>query len=308
MTGRRRRAAHPRAVVLLSAAVLALWAPAGASPAAAAPVETDSSSHLASTWDAPDARVVVRDPAVLTARARVDTVLTSGASAACDLRTTTYTLTWTARAGHLLTAVVTQDDGFGSSWRRVDAATWTMSPSGVVLDSTAPVVRQWFVRGTHRSDPAVCPRDTRTVNHVEVYADGAAPNPGARPVVHAPPRNQLAAVWRWPGDVEVVDPARVEVTQQTYTEVEAPVGPCEAHLTEVDVHVSALGDARIVALGSRSPGAEVQYQNGDSAGFSQGVVAHEWFLTGTTTRSDLCPADTVTQDLLAVYTDQGRRG
>lgn len=294
--------------VILGSTFLVTPAMAGSTPVGAPPEGPEATSHLGSTWDAPDTTVRVLDRKALTATASVETVLTPTDNALCDLYTSTFTLRWQAKPGHVLAVVVTHDDGFGSSWRRIDADSWTMSPSGVVQDEISPVVRAWYVRGTHRSDARICPPGSGTVNHVEIQVEGPPRHEATKSVVKRPSRNHLAAVWSWPGQVTSIEPVRVQVTQSTYTEVEAPVGLCEAHLTELDLNVQAVGDNRIIAVGQRMPGGSIQYQNGASQTFSMGVVAHEWFLTGTGTKSAACPADTVSQDRIEIYTDQGRSG
>jgi hypothetical protein len=281
---------------------------ASTSPAAAAPASTEVATHLGSTWDAPDAAARIQDHQAVTAEVAVDTVLTPTDNALCDLYVSTFTISWQALAGHTLTAVITEDDGFGFGWRALDTTTWTMTPSGQVFDEQSPVVRTWYLAGTHRSDPAACPRDSRTINHVEIYVDGAARHITTRSIVKPPSENHLAAVWTWPDLVTIVDPARVAVSQTFFEDIEAPEGLCEAHFVEVDLTVTAVGSARIIAVGTRSPGAAIQYQRGDSDGYSLGIGSHVWFLTGTRTRSDLCPPDTLSQDRIEIYTDAGKSG
>lgn len=287
---------------------------ASASPAAAASTSASTSasatdaSHLGSTWDAPDAGARIQDHRAVTADVAVDTVLTPTDNAVCELYVSTFTITWRALAGHTLTGVVTEDDGFGYGSRTIESTIWTMTPSGEVFDQQSPVVRTWYLTGTHRSDPAVCPRDSRTINHVEIYVDGAGRHPTTRSVVRPPSRNHLAAVWTWPDVATVVDPARVAVTQTFFEEVGAPTGLCEPRFLEVDLTVTAIGSARIIAVGIHSPGTPIQYQRGDSDTYVLGIGGNEWFLTGTRTRSQLCPPDTPSQDRIEIYTDAGKSG
>ena len=289
-------------VVLLAA--LGSW---GLASPGWADSSSPASSHLGSTWDAPARQVRVQDPAAVSATVKTATVVTSTADPRCDLYTTTFTLRWVARGGHRLTAVVTQYDDFSSIWRALDSTTYTMSPDGVVLDEQAPVVQRWFLRGTHLTS-AACPRDTRTTNHVEIYVDG--PPRGHQPasIVKPPSRDHLAVIWSFPLSVRTFAPARVTVSTSVYEEIEAPVGPCEAHFTEVDLTFQAVGNARIIAVGLRRPGEPVIYQNGDSDQFGLGVGSHQYFLTGTSQRSSLCPPDQLSQDRIEIYTDAVSHG
>jgi hypothetical protein len=277
------------------------------SPVTATRPTTQATSHLASTWDAADAKVRILDRRAVTATASVSTVRTpSSDNALCNAYTSTFTLRWNAIGGHKLTAVVTHDYGFGLGWRALDTTTWQMTPAGQVMDEKAPVVTRWFLKGTHRHS-ALCPNDTGTTNHVEIYVDGPPRHEPTHSIVKPPSRDHLAGVWTWPSGVTVPRPARVAVSLNVYREIEQPVGVCEAHFTEIDVTFTALGSARIIAVGVRAPGQPIQYQNGNAASFGLGVGSHEWFLTGTHTKSDLCPADTISTDRIEVYTDQGRR-
>jgi hypothetical protein len=297
------------AVAALVVAIVPLVAAteATASSAVTARPPAQSTSHLGSTWDAPDAKVRILDHQAVTATVSVSTVRTPSDNALCTAYTSTFTLSWQALAGHKLTAVVTHDDGFGYGWRALDTTTWEMTPAGQVFDEQAPVVTQWYLNGTHRQSP-LCPADTRTINHVEIYVDGAPRHEPNRSIVKPPSRNHLAAVWTWPDQVSVVPPAaRVSVSLSEYHEIEQSEGPCEAHFTEIDVTFTALGSARIIAVGVRQPGYPIQYQNGNTDSYGLGTTSHEWFLTGTNTKSELCPADTVSTDRIEVYTDLGRR-
>lgn len=301
---------HRFAASMAAAALVAALAPsAAAAPApsvTAAKPATQSTSHLGSTWDAPDTMVRILDRREVTGSVSVSTVRTPTDNTVCTLYTSTFTLRWQAIGGHKLTAVVTEDDGFGYGWRALDTTTWNMTPTGEVVDEQAPVVTQWYLNGTHRPSP-LCPAGTRTINHVEIYVDGAPRHEPTRSIVKPPSRNHLAAVWTWPTQVSILAPPRVAVSLNEYHEIEQPDGPCEAHFTEIDVSFTALGSARIVAVGIRAPGQPMQYQNGNTDSYVLGVGAHEWFLTGTDTKSALCPADTVSVDRVEVYTDLGRR-
>ena len=262
----------------------------------------DTASHLASTWDAPRGGVRIFDTSAVSATVTTDVERKSTDNAVCDLFVTTYTIDWRARAGHLLTAVVTEDDDYGMSWRGLNTTSWTMSPEGVVFDETSPVIQNWYLAGTHRSNPNVCPRDSRTVNHVEIYVDGPPRHPMTRPIIRPPAKSRLSAVWTWPDQVLLRDPDAVAVTQSFYYEVEDADGPCEARMTELDLGITAKGGERIVAVGLRAPGERIQYHNGDSANLSLGIVAHEWVLKETGVKSSLCPDDTYSQDRVEVYT------
>ncbi len=288
--------------VLPAAVASAVQVPAA--PAAKPPVQ--STSHLASTWDAPDTRARILDRHAVRATVSVSTVRTPGDNPLCTAYTSTFTLRWQAIGDHRLTAVVTHDDGFGYGWRALDTIRWEMTPAGQVLDEQAPVVTRWYLNGTHRQS-ARCPMDIRTVNHVEIYVDGAPRHELTRSIVKPPSRNHLAAVWTWPDRVRIVAPARVAVSLNEYHEIEQPDGPCEAHFTEIDVTFTALGAARIIAVGVQAPGQPIQYQNGNTDSYGLGTTSHEWFLTGTDTRSELCPADTFSTDRIEIYTDLGRR-
>lgn len=290
----------PVAVLVLAGGLLS--APGVGVAGAAA----DEPTHVVSTWDAPDKRATVWDHGAVSAEASADTVLTPTDNAVCDLYTTTYTLRWQALGGHRLTAVATESDDFGYGWRRLDSTTWQMTPDGLVYDEKSPLALHWYLKGTHRQDASRCPRDSRTVNHVEIFADGA-PVPGEPDsFVDAPSRPHLALAWDWPDDVTTYRTQRATADLSAYHEVAQPEGPCEAHITELDLHVTAVPPARIIAVGTRAPGEPMRYQRGDAPSYSLGIVAYEWFLTGTTTRSDTCPPDTLSQDRVEVYTDTKR--
>lgn len=292
------------ALMVATAPSVATAAPASSLAAARAP--TQATSHLGSTWDAPDAKARILDHQAVTATVSVSTARAPGDNALCTAYISTFTIRWQALGDHKLTAVVTHDDGFGYGWRALDTTTWEMTPTGQVLDEQAPVVTQWYLNGTHRLS-ALCPADTSTINHVEIYVDGAPRHEPTRSIVKPPSKNHLAAVWSWPDQVRIVPPARVAVSLNVYHEIEQPQGPCEAHFTEIDVTFTALGSARIIAVGIRAPGQPIQYQNGNTDTYGLGTTSHEWFLTGTNTKSELCPADIVSTDRIEVYTDLGRR-
>ena len=292
----------------LSAVMLLLGAGMWAAPSVlAAPQPTSAAtSHVGSTWDASDTMAHIQDPTAVAATVSADKVLTPTDNPVCDLYTTTFTIAWQAAAGRTLTAVVVEDDSYGYGWRALETSNWTMTPSGQVWDEQSPVVQNWYLKGTHRSDPNVCPRGSRTINRVEIYVDGPAPHPGAGSSIKPPSRNHLAVVWTWPDQVRVLDPARVSVSLSFYYELESSEGLCEAHVTELDTRFTAIGSARIIAVGVRSFGTSMHYQNGDTDSYVLGTVAHEYFLTGTTTKSSLCPADQVSTDRIDIYTDTGK--
>jgi len=288
-----------------SVAALLVAAPVTATAQVSAARPVTDTAHLVSVWDAPDAKVRILDRQAVTATVSVSTVRGSGDTALCTAYTSTFTLHWQAVGGHKLTAVVTQDYGFGYGWRALDTTSWQMTPAGQVFDEQAPVVTQWYRTASNRPSSR-CPSATGTINHVEIYADGAPRHEPVRSIVKPPSRNHLAAVWTWPDQVSIVSPARVAVSLNFYTELEQPQGPCEAHFTEIDVSVTALDQARIIAIGTRAPGGPMQYQNGNTDSYGLGAAGHEWFLTGTTTKSPLCPPDTFGPDRIEIYTDLGR--
>lgn len=287
--------------VLLAVALL------GAPAAGATQPAPEGTSHLGSTWDAPSSHVRVFDRKAVSATVTPFTERTPTDNPRCDLYTTTFPMRWQAAPGHKLTAIVTEDDTYAYSWTALDTATWTMSPGGQVSSDRAPVVQRWYRHGTHRPDPTLCPRDTRTVNHVEMYVDGPPRHALRRSIVKPPSRDHRALVWEYPHSVWTIAPARATVRQTVYRDTEAPDGLCEAHVTEIDLVFQAVGTARIIAVGERRPGEWIIYQNGDSEEFSRGVVAHDYFLIGTDQKSQLCPADRLSQDRIEIYTDVGRR-
>lgn len=251
--------ARIRLVTLLLTVVVFVAPPVGAS--ASAPT---ASSHLASTWDAPNSRARVYDRGAVSVTVEPATVHLPSENLDCELYSTTFAIRWQAEEGHRLTAVVTHDDGYGYTWMALDATTWTMSPDGAVASSQAPVVQQWYRRGTRHSDPRVCPRDTATTNHVEIYTDGPPRHERQRSIVKPQSKNHLALVWEYPHSVRTIAPTRAALNLSTYVETEQPEGACEARLTEIDLTFRAVGSARIIAVGERQPGEPIQYQNGNS--------------------------------------------
>jgi hypothetical protein len=288
-------------VVLVGIGVVALGLVPGTGAGAVAALD---GSFVASTWDTPAKGVHVYDTSAISGMVNAVTAREPTDNASCDLYVTTYTITWVAKAPHVLTSVLTEDDSFGLSWERLDTTTWSLLPDAYVESHKAPVVRHWYVKGTHRSDPQLCPRDTRTTNHVEISVDGTATKPIPQTFVASPPRSHLAMTWDHPSTFTTVGPERVTATPQSvYTEWETPIGDCQALFTESWWTFEAVGDARIIAVGQRQPGGPVVYQNGDVASIGGGYTSHEYFLTGTTQKSDLCPADQLSADHIEIYTD-----
>jgi hypothetical protein len=116
-------------------------------------------------------------------------------------------------------------------------------------------------------------------------------------------------VWEHPSTFTTVGPQRVTATEQSlYTEWETPEGDgaCQALFTESWWTFEAVGDARIIAVGREEPGGPVVYQNGDVSSLGGGYTSHEYFLTGTTQKSDLCPPDRLSAERLEIYTDAVR--
>lgn len=292
-----------RVIALAAAAALV---PAGSTATAtAAPQPTttqqQSASHLGATWDAPNTRVKIYDPHAVSATV-VKTIQQSVTdNPVCDLYIATYTLTFTAINGHRLTAEVTQDDNFGESFTALDTTVFKMTPDAVVASDQAPTQQLWFLKGTHQSS-AQCPPNLRTTNHVEIYVSGKGPRI-THSIVRPPSERHLAAVWTWPTGVRISSPPRITVNLNIYQELGTPQGACQETETEIDVSFTAREPARIIAVGVHAPGTPTHYQNGNADSFVLGAVGHEWFLTGTHTKSRRCPADTVSTDRIEVYTD-----
>jgi hypothetical protein len=277
-------------------------------PTAAGAVTTQSthataSTHVASTWDAPDTGVRILDRRAVRADVTVDRQLVPTNNPVCELHTTTLTIVWTALNGHRLTSVVDNYDDYSLSFTALNTATFSMTPTGQVLDEQSPVLSHWVRKDTHRPDPRLCPRDTRSVNHVEIWVDGPPRHHQPNSLVQPPSKDHLAAGWTWFDDIDVLRPARVAVTTNVFHEVDDLDGPCEVHVTELDLFFTAVGANRIIAIGERSPGSATHYQRGDDTSFVRGVVGQHYFLDGTLKHSSRCPHDTVSQNRIEIYTE-----
>lgn len=260
-------------------------------------------THIGSTFDVLDRGVLhIQDHSAVTADVSAKTVLVPTSNTACDEYTTTYTITWTARDGHLLTSVIEHYDDFSLSYTALGTKTFSMTPDAVVRSDQSPTISRWFVKGTHKRDPKLCPRDIRVVNHVEIWVDGKQRHPEPSAIVRPPSREHLAAVWQWRTDVDIVKPARVDVTLNTYRET-GTGDTCYSVQTELDVNVTAIGSNRIIAVGVRAPGQDIAYQRGDAASWGLGIVGQSYFLNGTHKKSRLCPRDTLSQDRIEIYTE-----
>jgi hypothetical protein len=150
-----------RVAVLLGCIGVITLVPTFGAGALNAPLE---GSHVASTWDALSKTVRVYDTRAISGTVDAVTTREPSADPSCDLYVTTFTITWVAKTPHLLTSVQTEDDDFGLSWQALNTSTWSLEPGAPVQSHQAPVVRSWYVKGTHRSDPQLCPRDTRTTS------------------------------------------------------------------------------------------------------------------------------------------------
>jgi hypothetical protein len=102
--------------------------------------------------------------------------------------------------------------------------------------------------------------------------------------------------------VQLFSPSRLGVNLNVYQE-QGQLGPCQSIKTEIDVTFTAKDPARIIAIGYHSPGTPIHYQNGNSNSYQLGTVGEQWVLTGTHKKSDKCPADTLSQDRIEIYTD-----
>ena len=292
----------PRLLVTLAVAAVVVPAISASTAVAAAPQSSTPPTHLGATWDAPNTKAKIYDPKAIQATVSKTVQQSPTDNAVCDLYTATYTLTFTAINGHHLTAQVTQDDGFGESFTALDTTVFTMTPDAVIASEQAPTQQLWFLKGTQQKSDQ-CPPDLRTTNHVEIYVSGKGPKIN-HSIVRPPSRNHLAAVWTWPTGVQIVNPPRLTVNLNVYQELGQPQGPCQATENEIDVTFTVSSDTtRIIAVGYHSPGSPTHYQNGNSDSYQLGTVGYHWFLTGTHKKSHKCPADTVSQDRIEIYTN-----
>jgi hypothetical protein len=288
--------------LLASVVVAAALVPAVTDATAAAASQTSTPpTHLGATWDAPNTAVKVYDSKAIRGTVAKTVQQSATDNPLCDLYIATYTLTFTAINGHHLTSQVIQGDDFSAGFQALDTTVFAMTPGGATIFEQAPTQQLWFLKGTQQKS-AECPLDLRTTNHVEVYVSGKG-HKVTHSIVKPPSKSQLAAVWTWPTGVQLYSPPRLGVNLNIYQELEQPEGPCQATFTEVDVTFTTKDAARIIAVGLRSPGSPIQYQNGNSDSYGLGIGQHEWFLTGTHKKSRKCPADTLSQNRIEIYTD-----
>jgi len=294
-----------RLVATVAAAAALVPAVTGATAAAASQSSTPP-THLGATWDAPNTAAKIYDSKAIRATVAETVQQSATDNPVCDLYTATYTLTFTAINGHRLTSQVIQEDSYSSGFRVLDTTVFAMTPDGGTIFEQAPTQQLWFLKGTQQKS-AECPPDLRTTNHVEIYVSGKGPQIH-HSIVKPPAKSHLAAVWTWPTGLQLFSPPRLGVDLNVYQELEQPQGPCQATFTEVDVTFTAKEAVRILAVGLRSPGSPIQYQNGNSDSYQLGTGQHQWFLTGTHKRSGKCPADTLSQNRIEIYTDAQSSG
>ena len=290
-------------LVLPGTPARAASASASASASANHPQQT---THLGSTWDAPDTTVRIFDHHAISADVSADRQLVPTDNPVCELYTTTLTITWNALNGHLLTSTVNEYDDFSSSYSALNTTTYSKTPTAQVQSDQSPVLSQWYRKDTHKSDPTVCPRDSRSVNYVEIRVDGSPRHQQPGSIVKPPSADHLAVVWTWFEDIDVIHPTRVQASTNVYREMDDIDGPCEVHVTELDLFFTATGSNRIIAIGERSPGSPTHYQRGDDTTFVRGIVAQQYYLDGTHTSSKLCPRNTVSQNRIEIYTEATR--
>jgi hypothetical protein len=289
-----------RLIATLAAAAVVVPAITASTVASAASEPSSPPTHLGATWDAPNTQAKIYDSKAISATVAKTVQQSPTDNPVCDLYIATYTITFTALNGHHITAEVTHDDGFGESFTALDTTVFAMTPDAAVLSDQAPTQQLWFLKGTQQTS-AQCPPDLRTTNHVEIYVDGKG-RKIARSIVRPPSRSHLAGVWTWPTGLQLLSPPRLGVNLNVYQE-QGQQGPCQSIETEIDVTFTAKDPARIIAVGIHSPGSRIQYQNGNADSYQLGTVGQQWFLTGTHRKSRKCPADTLSQDRIEIYTD-----
>jgi hypothetical protein len=290
-----------RLAVTMAAAIALIPMVTGVTADAAAQPGT-SPSHLGATWDAPNTKAKIYDTDAIRATVSKTVQQSATDNPVCDLYIATYTLTFTAVNGHRLTSQGIYGDDYSVGFQVLDTTVFSMVPGGAgTIFEQAPTQQLWFRKGTQQTSTE-CPPNLRTTNHVEIYVDGKG-HPIRHSIVKPPSKNELAAVWTWPTGVRLYGPPRLGVNLSIFQELEPPEGVCQATATEVDLTFTTRTAARIIAVGIRSPGSPIQYQNGNSDNFGLGIVQHQWFLTGTHKKSGKCPADTLSQDRIEIYTD-----
>lgn len=298
-----RLAARLMVPVVVGSTVLAATAQSGAAQM--------GGEHIASTWDYPSPVVRNFDTQAVTGTVETVTVKDSTANPNCDLYQTTYTIRWQTSGGHVITALAYYDNSFGAAFLRPGpqpVTSWALTPQGPTAFEQSPVAQNWFVKGTKRTDPSICPRDTLTVNHFEVIVDGAPSDSAAvrteqRSLVPPPSPPHLAAVWTGPDNNTIVAPARLTVDQNVFTEPFNETEDCVGIVRIAEMTWQTTGDARIIAFGQTDANGVIQYQRGDATSISRGTGFVEWFLRGTTEKSPLCPPDSPSWGRFEVYTD-----
>ena len=292
--------------LVASAAAVAALVPAitGATAAAASQSSTPS-THLGATWDAPNTTAKIYDSDAIRATVSKTVQQSATDNPVCDLYIATYTLTFTAINGHHITSQVIDGDDFSKGFQALDTTVFAMTPTGGTIFEQAPTQQLWFLKGTHQTS-AECPPDLRTTNHVEIYVSGKGPRI-TRSIVRPPSKSHLAGVWTWPTGVQLLSPPRLGVNLNIFQE-QGQQGPCQSIESEIDVSFTAKDPARIIAVGIRSPGSPIQYQNGNADSYLLGTVGEQWFLTGTHKKSHKCPADTLSQNRIEIYTDAQSSG
>ncbi|HEU5271757.1 MAG TPA: hypothetical protein VFU36_17660 [Jatrophihabitans sp.] len=293
--------------LLASVAAAAALVPAVTGATAAAASQSSAPpTHLGATWDAPNTTAKIYDSDAIRATVSKTVQQSATDNPVCDLYIATYTLTFTAINGHLLTSQVIEGDDFSQGFQALDTTVFAMTPDGGTIFEQAPTQQLWFLKGTQQKS-SQCPPDLRTTNHVEIYVSGKG-HRITHSIVRPPSKSHLAGVWTWPTGLQLFSPPRLGVDLEVYQELEQPQGPCQNTFTEIDVRVTAKQSVRIIAVGVRAPGLPIRYQNGNSDSYGLGTGQNEWFLTGTHKKSSKCPRDTLSENRIEIYTDAQSSG